>query len=914
MSARGDGLEEEEDVAEDDSPDGDVMSIFASYYGIETQPASPTDGEGDGDGNGHGGGPHREHKSASDIDSVHFNPEGFVRVLLDNAPIDELLSRDTQMTHEIRALDSDMQMLVYENYNKFISATETIKRMKSNVDAMDGDMDTVRSKMALITASSAGLDESLEGKRQRVDKLVRVRRLLERLEFLSELPEKLASMIAKEQYQRAVQLYRRTIHVLTQHAQVLSFRKIKERTEAMMADLRGRVTDLLADPALEAVKLTQYASTLRLMEAPKAVVCEKLLQAHRARSLQMVKRFTASSAGGGANTTASFTAPSSSSSSGSGSGSSSSSSGNGGSSGSGVQEDEFSSGSSADRTRRFHQDLIVGLVEVCRGLHELYAPHPASLSARPHSKSASVLSPGGGAINSSAVPATPLSLPKEAAASPGEIRAAATQFRALLVAVLPAYKACLVSATSAFFERFNAHSAHHAKLEAALRAEGVEGGAGDKDGAAAQAVRAAQLQHYALDDERQAWVTLVRQTIMDVQFLDREAEACVRELRGVLDVPHQDGFGAAAQYSSDFSLTLLFTLDQHLQQCLERRMGALAAALPEGEASVALVDPPGEPSHAASEAHKRSLSQRTDKARQSSERLADLLMSLLGDLCTDAKEIVDVYSAVAPGSVDEYVLNVVGRFVTAATHACEAACGVCTDMSSERAASRASDLAGNEAEVRGAESFGLAARVRPDGVDFVAPAFSALGGGVRCLLLYATLSGLRPTLAARLERELTAHGLAPGLSLAQPSRLWAEQLDDAACRVLARYVEHHASSCAALVRGGVLEVLGGGGGRGKVGPEMRALVLQLDRLTASCCVALGEGLGQFQKVRLRSSFSLIPVLCYFSPLLPSLFLFLTHAPSLLSSTSTLGAGRRTGPTRATPTSCSSTLTGSLRSA
>lgn len=37
-----------------------------------------------------------------------------------------------------------MQMLVYENYNKFISATETIKRMKNNVDAMDTDMEAVR--------------------------------------------------------------------------------------------------------------------------------------------------------------------------------------------------------------------------------------------------------------------------------------------------------------------------------------------------------------------------------------------------------------------------------------------------------------------------------------------------------------------------------------------------------------------------------------------------------------------------------------------------------------------------------------------------------------------------------------------------------------------------------------------------
>lgn len=33
------------------------------------------------------------------------------------------------MAAEIKNLDTDLQMLVYENYNKFISATDTIKRL-----------------------------------------------------------------------------------------------------------------------------------------------------------------------------------------------------------------------------------------------------------------------------------------------------------------------------------------------------------------------------------------------------------------------------------------------------------------------------------------------------------------------------------------------------------------------------------------------------------------------------------------------------------------------------------------------------------------------------------------------------------------------------------------------------------------
>jgi hypothetical protein len=82
-----------------------------------------------------------------------------------------------------------------------------------------------------------------------------VRRLLDRLEFLSELPERLAEMIENKLYRDAVQLYNKTISVLTRHSHVLSFKKIKERTELMMADLTEKVLGMLDDPTLEAVKV-----------------------------------------------------------------------------------------------------------------------------------------------------------------------------------------------------------------------------------------------------------------------------------------------------------------------------------------------------------------------------------------------------------------------------------------------------------------------------------------------------------------------------------------------------------------------------------------------------------------------------------------------------------------------------------
>lgn len=58
---------------------------------------------------------------------------------------------------------------------------------------------------------------------------MRVRRLLDRLGFLNELPERLEAMITHRHYKEAVQLYNKTISVLTRHQHVLSFKKIKVR-------------------------------------------------------------------------------------------------------------------------------------------------------------------------------------------------------------------------------------------------------------------------------------------------------------------------------------------------------------------------------------------------------------------------------------------------------------------------------------------------------------------------------------------------------------------------------------------------------------------------------------------------------------------------------------------------------------
>jgi hypothetical protein len=96
--------DEGRDSMDDDNNDPSaMMSLFTSYYGIEEETDENS--------------PKPIKKSQSElIDSSSFNPDEYVKDLLITSPFEKLVQQDSSMNHEIRILDSDMQMLVYENY------------------------------------------------------------------------------------------------------------------------------------------------------------------------------------------------------------------------------------------------------------------------------------------------------------------------------------------------------------------------------------------------------------------------------------------------------------------------------------------------------------------------------------------------------------------------------------------------------------------------------------------------------------------------------------------------------------------------------------------------------------------------------------------------------------------------------
>lgn len=65
----------------------------------------------------------------SEIDTEGFDADAYVKAKLKDSSLEELLRTYTRVLGEIRALDAEKKALVYDNYSKLITATETIRKV-----------------------------------------------------------------------------------------------------------------------------------------------------------------------------------------------------------------------------------------------------------------------------------------------------------------------------------------------------------------------------------------------------------------------------------------------------------------------------------------------------------------------------------------------------------------------------------------------------------------------------------------------------------------------------------------------------------------------------------------------------------------------------------------------------------------
>lgn len=224
-----------------------------------------------------GGGPSPTNSNHFDINSPEFDADLFVNKLVSEASLAQLMAQEGEVVRQIQGLDSDMQTLVYENYNKFIAATETIRKMRVDFRSMEEEMEQLASSMSSITTFSSQVSDKLRTRRQEVAQLSSAHSTLQKLQFILELPEKLNQSITEGRPAQAVEYWLRTELALSHYKDMPSFAGIQEDCEQIMSELKKGLQKQLEDPQCEGEQLSSAVELLRQLGTGSEELCESYL-------------------------------------------------------------------------------------------------------------------------------------------------------------------------------------------------------------------------------------------------------------------------------------------------------------------------------------------------------------------------------------------------------------------------------------------------------------------------------------------------------------------------------------------------------------------------------------------------------------------------------------------------------------
>ncbi|KAG2393129.1 hypothetical protein C9374_009706 [Naegleria lovaniensis] len=177
----------------------------------------------------------------SDLDSSHFNPDDFLKKTITNKSVDELLVQEDSLKKQTKKLDTSLQMLVYENYNKFITATDTIKKMKHHVEGMEDEMKSLLQNMDKITGCSETINSNLQNKRDKIERLSSVNRTLKKMQFLLELPTRLNECIEMKKYNVAVKYFSIANKIFTKNANLSGFKNIEKESNDVIQKMKDTI-------------------------------------------------------------------------------------------------------------------------------------------------------------------------------------------------------------------------------------------------------------------------------------------------------------------------------------------------------------------------------------------------------------------------------------------------------------------------------------------------------------------------------------------------------------------------------------------------------------------------------------------------------------------------------------------------
>uniref|UniRef100_A0A1I7XFL9 Vacuolar protein sorting-associated protein 51 homolog n=1 Tax=Heterorhabditis bacteriophora TaxID=37862 RepID=A0A1I7XFL9_HETBA len=155
--------------------------------------------------------------------------------------LDELVKEEEEMVAGVRRLDSDVHQLVYENYNKFLTATSTVRKIQDEFILLDDEMNSLSTSMKNISNLIGDLSGVLNGQRNDLVALGSSYKIATNLQFIFDLPNILQTYLDEGKYKDIVKLFLLAQQGLNKYADISNVAFILKKTEAIVAKLEEQV-------------------------------------------------------------------------------------------------------------------------------------------------------------------------------------------------------------------------------------------------------------------------------------------------------------------------------------------------------------------------------------------------------------------------------------------------------------------------------------------------------------------------------------------------------------------------------------------------------------------------------------------------------------------------------------------------
>uniref|UniRef100_A0A1B6CVQ9 Vacuolar protein sorting-associated protein 51 homolog n=1 Tax=Clastoptera arizonana TaxID=38151 RepID=A0A1B6CVQ9_9HEMI len=216
--------------------------------------------------------------NVEDLNSSGFNLDLYLQQTNKTCNLNEILLFERDLFEEISVFQSDKQTLVYDNYNKFISATNTIGKIKYDFIKMEDEMKSLASNMESMTIFYDSITCTLQDSHSEISRILKIRAYLKNLQFLIKLPDKLKMQTQSKKYLEAAQDYLNVQKDLYHYCHLGSFQIIQQEINYILEEIKTNLWENLNCTHTKVKELSYSVNILLTLREPPKKLADKYIR------------------------------------------------------------------------------------------------------------------------------------------------------------------------------------------------------------------------------------------------------------------------------------------------------------------------------------------------------------------------------------------------------------------------------------------------------------------------------------------------------------------------------------------------------------------------------------------------------------------------------------------------------------